>query len=121
MEITSEEQNKVKRIKRTENSLRDLWDNTKCANIRIIGVPEEAEQKKPEEKIFDYSWEFPQHGKEIVVTVTERDKQVYEADTTGQLSDDRHKHIVDEWADDFTEGTADDHRSEEHTSELQSR
>ena len=31
--ITSEEQNKVKRIKRTEDSLRDLWDNVKCTNI----------------------------------------------------------------------------------------
>ena len=27
VEITSEEQNKVKRMKRTEDSLRDLWDN----------------------------------------------------------------------------------------------
>ena len=39
VEITSEEQNKEKRIKRTENSLRVLWDNLKCTNIRIIGVP----------------------------------------------------------------------------------
>ena len=33
MEITSEEQNKVKRMKRNEDSLRDLWDNIKCTNI----------------------------------------------------------------------------------------
>ena len=33
VEITSEEQNKVKRMKRTEESLRDLWDNIKCTNI----------------------------------------------------------------------------------------
>ena len=32
VEITSEEQNKVKRVKRTEDSLRDLWDNIKCTN-----------------------------------------------------------------------------------------
>ena len=38
--ITSEEQSKVKRMKRTEDSLRDLWDNIKHYNIRIIGVPE---------------------------------------------------------------------------------
>ena len=33
VEITSEEQNKVKRMKRTEDSLRDLWDNIRCINI----------------------------------------------------------------------------------------
>ena len=32
-EKTSEEQNKVKRMKRTEDSLRDLWDNIKSTNI----------------------------------------------------------------------------------------
>ena len=45
MEITSEEQNKVKRMKRTEDSLRDFWDHIKCTNIRIIGVPEEEKKK----------------------------------------------------------------------------
>ena len=49
--IPSEKQNKVKRMKRTEDSLRDLWDNIKCINIQIIGVPEE-EKKKGYEKIF---------------------------------------------------------------------
>ena len=33
VEITSAEQNKVKRMKRTEDSLRDLWDYIKCTNI----------------------------------------------------------------------------------------
>ena len=71
VEITSEEQNKVKRIKRTENSLRDLWDNTKCANIRIIGVPEEEEKKKGYEKIFEEIKveNFPNMEKEIVSQV----------------------------------------------------
>ena len=45
-DITYEEQNKVKRLKRTEDSLRDLWDNIKCTYIRIIGVPEEEEEKE---------------------------------------------------------------------------
>ena len=39
VEITSEDQKKIKRMKRTEDSLRGLWDNIKCTNIRIIGVP----------------------------------------------------------------------------------
>ena len=51
VEITYEEQNKVKRVK-TEDSLRDLWDNIKCTNIRITGVPEEEEKKKEYEKMF---------------------------------------------------------------------
>ena len=52
VEITSEEQNKVKRMKRTEDSLRDLWDNIECSNFQIIGVPEEEEKKKGYEKNF---------------------------------------------------------------------
>ena len=47
VEITSEEENKVvKRMKKTEDSLRHLWDHIKCTNIRIIGIPEEEEKKK---------------------------------------------------------------------------
>ena len=53
VEVTSEEQNKVKRMKRTEDSLRDLWDNIKHTNIQIIRVPEEEEKKKGYEKIFE--------------------------------------------------------------------
>ena len=33
VEITTTEQNKEKRMKRIEDSLRDLWDNIKCTNI----------------------------------------------------------------------------------------
>ena len=46
MEITTGEQNKEKRMKRIKDSLRDLWDNIKCTNILITGVPEEEEEKK---------------------------------------------------------------------------
>ena len=46
VEITSEEQNKPKIMKRTKDGLRDIWDNIKHTNIRIIGVPEEEEKKK---------------------------------------------------------------------------
>ena len=53
VEITSEKQNKVDMLKRTEDSLRDLWDNIKCNNIQIIGVQEEEEKKKGYEKIFE--------------------------------------------------------------------
>ena len=40
-------------MKRIEDNLRDLWDNTKCTNIRITGVSEEEEKKKGSEKIFE--------------------------------------------------------------------
>ena len=46
VEITSEEQNKVKSMKRTEDSLGDLWDIIKCTYIPTIGVPDEEEKKK---------------------------------------------------------------------------
>ena len=70
VEITAEEQNKEKRMKRIEDSLRDLWDNTKRNNIRKIGVPEEEEKKKGSEKIFEeiIVENVPNMGKEIVVT-----------------------------------------------------
>ena len=67
VEISSEEQNKVKRMKRTEDSLRDLWDNIQCTNIWIIGVLEE-DKKKGYEKIFEkiIVENFPNMEKEIV-------------------------------------------------------
>ena len=52
IEIAAKEQGKEKRMKRIEDSLRDLWDNIKCTNIQIIGVPEE-EKKKGYVKIFE--------------------------------------------------------------------
>ena len=46
VEIMDVEQKREKRLKRNEDSLRELWDNVKCTNIRIIGVPEGEERKK---------------------------------------------------------------------------
>ena len=79
MEITSEEQNKVRRMKRTEDSLRDLWDKIKCTNIQIIGVPEEEEKKKGYEKIFEeiIVENFPSMEKEIVNQVQEEQRVPY--------------------------------------------
>ena len=79
MEITTSEQNKEKRMKRTEDSLRDLWGNIKCINIQIIGVPEEEEKKKGTEKIFEdiIVENFPNMGKEMVNQVQEAQRVPY--------------------------------------------
>ena len=42
-----------KKNKNNEDNLRDLWDNVKRPNIRIIGVPEEEDNKKDHEKILE--------------------------------------------------------------------
>ena len=73
VEISAMGQNKEKRMKRNEDSLRDLWDNIKVTNIIIIGVPEEEEKEKRPEKIFEeiIVKNFPNMGKEIVTQVKE--------------------------------------------------
>ena len=55
-------------MKRTEDHLRDLWDNIKHSHIRLIGVPEEEEKKKGYEKNFEeiIVENFPNMEKEIV-------------------------------------------------------
>ena len=79
VEITTAEQNKEKIRERIEDSLRDLWENIKCNNIRIIGVPEEEEKKKGTEKIFEeiIVENFPNMGKEIVNQVLEAQRIPY--------------------------------------------
>ena len=44
---------KKKELKRNEDNLRDLWDNVKCPNIQIIGVPEKEDKNKGLEKILE--------------------------------------------------------------------
>ena len=44
---------KEKRLKTNEESLRELWDNVKCTNMHIIGVPEGEEREQGTEKIFE--------------------------------------------------------------------
>ena len=79
VKTTSEEQNKVKRMKRAKDSPRDLWDNIKCTNIGIIGVPEEEEKKKEYEKIFEeiIVENFPNMEKEIVNQAQEAQRVPY--------------------------------------------
>ena len=73
VEITAVEQNKEKRKKTNEDSLRDLWDNIKCTNICIIGVPEGDKREKGPKKIFEeiVVENFPNMEKEIGTQVEE--------------------------------------------------
>ena len=73
VEITAADENIEKRMKRSEDSLKDLWDNTKCMNIQITGFPEGEEREKGSEKIFKeiIAENFPNMGKEIVNQVQE--------------------------------------------------
>ena len=66
--ITAAEQNIETRMKKNEDSVRDLWDNINCTNIHIIGVPEEEYREKGLQKIFEeiIAENFPNMGKEII-------------------------------------------------------
>ena len=66
-------------MKRTEDSLRDLWDNIKCTNIWIIGVLDEEEKKKVYEKIFEeiIVENFPNMEKEVINQVQEAQRVPY--------------------------------------------
>ena len=69
MEMNEAERKKEKRIKRNEDNLRDLWDNVKCPNIQITGVPEEEDKKKGHEKLLEeiIAENFPKMGKGIAI------------------------------------------------------
>ena len=64
---------KKKRIKSKEDNLRDLWENVKHHNIRIIGVPEEEDKKKDHEKILEeiIVENFPKMWREIANQIQE--------------------------------------------------
>ena len=79
-------------MKRTENSLRDLWDRIKCTNIQIIGVLEEEEKKKGYEKIFEeiIVENFSNMEKEIVNQVQEAQRVPYRINSRRNMS----RHIL---------------------------
>ena len=79
VEIIDVKQNKEKIMKRNEDSLKDLWDNVKCTNLQIIGVPEGEEREKGPEKIFEEitAENFPNIGKETLIQVQEAQQVQY--------------------------------------------
>ena len=100
VKITSEEQNKETRMKRTEGSLRDLWDNIKGTNIWIIGVPEEEEKKKGYKKIIEkiILENFPNMEKDMVnqiqqmqSPIQDKSKEKHTKTHTNQKTITKHK------------------------------
>ena len=71
VEINEAERKKEQRIKRNKDNLRDLWNNVKYPNIRIMGVPED--KNKGHEKLLEeiIAENFPKMGKEIATQVQE--------------------------------------------------
>ena len=90
VEITAKGQNIEKRMKRNDDSLRDLWDNIK--RIHIIGIIEREERKKGPEKIFEeiIAENFLSMGKEIVNQVQEAQRVPGRINTRRNTS----RHIV---------------------------
>ena len=61
------EQNEATRIQKSEERLTNLWDNLKCSNILIIGLPEGEEQQQEIQNSFEQIMKekFPNLAKEI--------------------------------------------------------
>ena len=61
------EQNEEIRIQKNQQRLRNLWDNFKHPNIRIMGLPEGEEEEEDIENLFEQTMKenFPNLAKEI--------------------------------------------------------
>ena len=61
------EQNEGTRIQKNEERLRNLWDNFKHSNIRIIGVPDGEEEEQEMENLFEKIMKknFPNLSKKV--------------------------------------------------------
>ena len=79
MEITDAEQKREKILKTNEESLRELWNNVKHTNIRIIGVLERGEREKGTEKIVQeiIAEKIPNVGKESLTQIQELQRVPY--------------------------------------------
>ena len=102
--ITAKQQKKEERIKRIGDSLRDLQDNIKQTNIRVIGVPGEEEKTKGTENIFEEITveNSPSMGKEIISQVQESQRVLYRTNprrntsqhTLIKLTESKHKERI---------------------------
>uniref|UniRef100_A0A8W4F777 L1 transposable element RRM domain-containing protein n=1 Tax=Sus scrofa TaxID=9823 RepID=A0A8W4F777_PIG len=84
VEIWDVEEKREKRLK-TNESLRELWDNVERTNIHIIGVPEGKERRKGTEKTFQeiIAKNFPNMGKEPLTQMQEAQQVPYKINPKG--------------------------------------
>ena len=70
---THNEQEKEKRLRKNEEGLREMQDNMKCNNIRIIGIPEGEEEEQGIENLFEKVTmeNFPNLRREKVTQIQE--------------------------------------------------
>ena len=95
VEITATEQNIEKRMKRSEDSLRDLWDNIKGTNISSIGVPEGEERVKEPEKIFEELIPENFHNMEMEIVNQVQEAQSPRQDEPKEEHTETHSHQTD--------------------------
>ena len=70
---TQKEQEKEKRLRKSEEGLRDIEDNMKLNNIHIIGIPEGEEEEQGIENLFEKVMmeNFPNLRREKVTQIQE--------------------------------------------------
>ena len=94
MEITSEEQNKVKRMKRTEDSQRLLEQYQTHWHSNYRDPRSRVKQSVWENFWRDYSWKFPLHGKgnsqvqEVQSPIQDKPKEKHAKTHTNQINKD---------------------------------
>ena len=76
------EQNEETKIQKTEERLRNLWDNFKRFNFWIIGVPEGEEEEQEIENLFEQIMKenFPNLEKELDMQVQDAQKVLKKLD-----------------------------------------
>ena len=84
-------------MKRTEDSLRDFWNNIKHTDIQIIEVPEEEEKKKGYEKNFlkrlqlkiSLTWKRKQSSPRAAKSpIQDKPKEKHDKTRTNQINKD---------------------------------
>uniref|UniRef100_A0A9L0TML8 L1 transposable element RRM domain-containing protein n=1 Tax=Equus caballus TaxID=9796 RepID=A0A9L0TML8_HORSE len=76
IELLQAEEEREARLKRNEETLRELSDTIRKCNVRIIGIPEREEKEKGTESLFKeiMAENFPNLGREMELHVTEANR-----------------------------------------------